>query len=252
MLIGTSNLMPDWQDDGIILSSKPYAELHSITSILTKSHGRHVGLVQAGQSKKNRSILQPGSVVYAHWGARLVEQLGTFKVELSKNYSALLIDRPIRLAALSSICSLLEISLPEREPQIALWETTKAMLDILTLSEDETKWLPFFIKWELGLLKELGYELNLERCAVTGSHQKLAYVSPKTGRAVSIKAAGIYAERLFLLPMFLGGYVETSKEFSDGIKITGHFLQKYIFNTFEKTLPIARERLAHLVANLNN
>ena len=243
--------MPDWQDEGIILSNKPYEELHSISSILTKKFGRHSGLVFAGQSSKKRSMLQPGSLVHAQWRARLLEQLGTFKLELSKNYSAVLIDTPIRLAALASICSLLEESLPEREPQGALWEATKAILEILSLSEDESQWLPFFIKWELGLLQELGFALNLENCAVTGSSQQLAYVSPKTGRAISSQAAGIYADRLLVLPVFLGGCLETINEFAEGIKITGHFLQKHIFNTTEKKIPSPRQRLAYLVENLN-
>ncbi len=243
--------MPDWQDEGIVLSNKPYAEMHSIISILTKAHGRHAGLVQAGQSRKKRSILQPGCIVDANWHARLDEHLGTFKLELSKNYSALIIDTPIRLAALSSICNLLEFSLPEREPQAELWKATMAILEILTLSEKETEWLPFFIKWELGLLQELGFALNLKSCAVTGSNQALAYVSPRTGRAISRPAAGNYADRLLVLPMFLGGHLETKNEFADGIKITGHFLQKQIFNTMDKKLPSARERLVYLVENLN-
>ena len=243
--------MPDWQDEGIILSNKPYAESHSIASLLTKKNGRHAGLVLAGQSGKKRPMLQPGSIVHAQWRARLLEQLGTFKLELSKNYSAVLIDTPIRLAALTSICSLLEASLPEREPQAALWEATKAILEILSLSEDEAKWLPFFIKWELGLLQELGFALNLDSCAVTGSSQKLAYVSPKTGRAVSRHAAGIYADRLLVLPVFLGGYLETTSEFVEGLKITGHFLRKHIFNTTEKKIPSSRQRLAYLVETLN-
>ncbi len=251
ILLGTSNLMPNWQDEGIILSNKPYAELHSITSILTKTHGRHSGMVRAGQTNKKRSILQPGSIVDAHWHARLVEQLGTFKIELSKNYSALLMDTPIRLAALSSICNLLEISLPEREPQLVLWEATLAILEILTLSEEETEWLPLFVRWELGLLRELGFALDLESCAVTGSYQELAYVSPRTGRAISKPAAGVYADRLMVLPMFLGGYQKSKQEFVDGIKITGYFLQKHIFNSIDKKLPNARERLAHLVEKLN-
>ena len=249
--IGTLNLMPNWQDEGIILINKPYAELHSITSILTKTHGRHAGMVKAGQTSKKRSILQPGTIVDAQWHGRLVEQLGTFKIELSKNYSALLIDTPIRLAALSSICSLLETSLPEREPQIVLWKTTLAILEILTLSEDEIEWLPFFIRWELGLLRELGFALDLKSCAVTGTHKELAFVSPRTGRAVSKTAAGVYADRLLVLPMFLGGHQKIKREFTFGLQITGHFLQKHIFNTIEKKLPNARERLVYMVDKLN-
>tara|TARA_B100001057_G_C22775404_1_gene921369 strand:- start:742 stop:1476 length:735 start_codon:yes stop_codon:yes gene_type:complete len=239
--------MPDWQDEGIILSSKPYAELHSITTILTKSRGRHAGLVQAGQSSKKRSMLQPGSLVDAQWRARLEEQLGTFKIELSKNYSALIIDTPLRLSALSSMCSLLESSLPEREPQPILWQATKALLQILSFSEKENDWLQFFIKWELGLLQELGYALKLETCGVTGSRDQLAYVSPKSGSAISKSAAGIYADRLLVLPMCLGGHLKIDNELAAGIKITGHFLQKHIFNPIDKKLPASRRRLANML-----
>ena len=197
IVIGTLNLMPDWQDEGIILSNKPYAELHSVTTILTKSHGRHAGLVNAGQSSKLRSMLQPGSLVYAQWRARLDEHLGTFKLEPSKNYFALMMDAPLRLSALSSMCSLLESSLPEREPQPTLWQATIALLQILSLSEMDNEWLNIFLKWELGLLQELGFALKLATCGVTGSTQELAYVSPKSGRAISKPAAGIYVDEQY-------------------------------------------------------
>ena len=239
--------MPDWQDEGIILSNRPYAELHSITTILTKSHGRHAGLVNAGQSSKLRSMLQPGSLVYAQWRARLDEHLGTFKLEPSKNYFALMMDAPLRLSALSSMCSLLESSLPEREPQPILWQATKALLQILSFSEKENDWLQFFIKWELGLLQELGYALKLETCGVTGSRDQLAYVSPKSGSAISKSAAGIYADRLLVLPMCLGGHLKIDNELAAGIKITGHFLQKHIFNPIDKKLPASRRRLANML-----
>ena len=251
IVIGTLNLMPDWQDEGIILGNKPYAELHSVTTILTKSHGRHAGLVQAGQSSKKRSMLQLGSLVDAQWRARLDEQLGTFKLELSKNYSALMIDTPLRLSALSSMCSLLESSLPEREPQPTLWQATTALLQILSLSKDDKEWLNFFVKWELGLLQELGFALKLETCGVTGSSYELAYVSPKSGSAISKPAAGIYADRLLVLPMCLGGHVKTDNELGAGIKITGHFLQKNIYNPINKQLPSARQRLANMVESSN-
>ena len=243
--------MPEWQDEGIILSNKPYGELHSVASVLTKTHGRHAGLVQAGQSRKRISALQPGCFVGLEWRARLEGQLGTFKVELLKNYSASLIDIPIRLSALLSLCSLLEITLPEREPQENLWDASKALLDILSLSENGNEWLSFFIRWELGLLCELGFALKLQSCGVTGSTNELAYVSPKTGSAISKNAAGVYADRLLVLPMCLGGHSKTKEEFTAGIKITGHFLQKYIFNTINRKLPIHRERLANMVGSLN-
>ncbi len=247
IVIGTLNLMPNWQDEGIILSNKPYAELHSVTTILTKSHGRHAGLVLAGQSSKKRSMLQPGSLVDAQWRARLDEQLGTFKLELSKNYSALMIDSPLRLCALSSMCSLLESSLPEREPQPTLWQATTALLQILSLSKNDNELLNFLVNWELGLLQELGFALNLETCGVTGSTQELAYVSPKSGSAISKLAAGVYADRLLVLPMCLGGHVRVDNELAAGIKITGHFLQKNIYSPIDKQLPSARQRLANVV-----
>ena len=247
IIIGTSNLMPDWQDEGIILSNRPYAEIHSITTILTKSRGRHAGLVKAGQSSKMRSMLQPGSLVDAQWRARLDEQLGTFKLELSKNYSALIIDTPLRLCALSSMCSLLESSLPEREPQLTLWQATTALLQILSLSEMDNEWLNIFVKWELGLLQELGFALKLGTCGVTGSTQQLAYVSPKSGRAISKPAAGVYVDRLLVLPMCLGGHLKVDNELTAGIKITGHFLQNNIYNPIDKQLPSARRRLANMV-----
>ncbi len=124
-------------------------------------------------------------------------------------------------------------------------------MEILSLSESESEWLLFFIRWELGLLRELGFALKLQRCGVTGSTNELAYVSPKTGSAISKNAAGVYADRLLVLPMCLGGHTKTKEEFTAGIKITGHFLQKYIFNTINRKLPTPRERFASMVESLN-
>ena len=142
---------------------------------------------------------------------------------------------------------LLESSLPEREPQPTLWQATTALLKILSLSEEDNEWLNFFVKWELGLLQELGFALKLDRCGVTGSSRELAYVSPKTGSAISKLAAGIYVDRLLVLPMCLGGHVKIDNELAAGIKITGHFLQKYIYSPIDKRLPSARQRLANMV-----
>ena len=149
------------------------------------------------------------------------------------------------------MCSLLETSLPEREPQPALWQATTALLQIVSLSKEDNEWLNFFVKWELGLLQELGFALKLETCGVTGSSEELAYVSPKSGSAISKPAAGIYADRLLVLPMCLGGHVKIDNELAAGIKITGHFLQKNIYNPVDKQLPSARQRLANMVESSN-
>ena len=194
--------MPEWQTDAIIISVRPHGESNAVVSLLTAEYGRHAGLVRGGTSKKMRGTIQPGNRVKASWRARLSEQLGQMQVELTRAVAARLLDSPMRLAGLASICALLEGVLPEREPHAGLYAGTDALLSLITMDDNDISWLEGYIKWELGLLHAAGYQLDLDRCAASGETTNLAYVSPKSGGAVSQKHAGKFANRLWYCPDF--------------------------------------------------
>ena len=177
--------MPNWTDDGFVISMRPHGENAAIIGLFTRYHGRHMGLVHAASSKSKKATLEPGNHVSADWRARLDTQLGTYALELVKASSATMLSDPLKLAALSSICAILDISLPEREPQTAIYDATSALLEVLSLADEVAQWLPIYLRWELGMLEALGFGLMLDKCAVSGTTQALSYVSPRTGHAGS-------------------------------------------------------------------
>ncbi|MEQ8321625.1 MAG: DNA repair protein RecO [Rhodospirillales bacterium] len=230
----------DWQDDGIILSVRKHGESSAIVNVLTRAHGRHAGLVRGGSGKRLSGILQPGNKVQARWHARLAEHLGTYTVEPMRAYAANALSDAKRLAALTSACALIEAALPEREPHPAI---LGALEVLLTSLDDDSVWPVIYVKWEIGLLSELGFGLDLDHCAATGSMDDLTYVSPRTGRAVSTAAAAPYKERLLPLPAFL---LDSSVEadIATGLKLTGYFLENHVFQHRDTEMPPARRRLA--------
>jgi len=250
--------MPEWTDSAIILSVRPYGENKGVVNLLTADRWRHAGLVHGFDSRTKKGFYEPGNHVSAEWRARLNEQLGTFQIELVKNPSAHFLDTPIRLAGLSSICAILDVGLPEREPVTAIWQSTLALIDIISLAEEEESWLSFYIRWEAELLRTLGFGLGLERCAVSGRVDQLVYVSPKSGNAIHKDHAGGYADRMLALPDFLqphntGSALNISaKALDEGVQLTGHFLKRRLFELLDKDLPQPRLRLAHLVAKRYN
>jgi len=230
----------DWQDDGIILSVRKHGESSAIVNVLTRTHGRHAGLVRGGSGKRLSGILQPGNKVQARWHARLPEHLGTYTVEPIRAYAANALSDARRLAALSSACTLVEAALPEREPHPAILDGLEVLLGAF---EDDTVWPVIYVKWEIGLLAELGFGLDLAHCAATGTTDDLTFVSPRTGRAVSTAAAQPYKERLLPLPAFL---LDSSAEadIADGLRLTGYFLENHVFQHRDTEMPAARRRLA--------
>ena len=239
--------MPEWQTDAIIISVRPHGESNAVVSLLTAEYGRHAGLVRGGTSKKMRGTIQPGNRVKASWRARLSEQLGQMQVELTRAVAARLLDSPMRLAGLASICALLEGVLPEREPHAGLYAGTDALLSLITMDDNDISWLEGYIKWELGLLHAAGYQLDLDRCAASGETTNLAYVSPKSGGAVSQKHAGKFANRLLVLPRFLGGIACPAHDWVAGLNLTGYFLTERVFAAHNADIPSARRRLAEIV-----
>jgi DNA repair protein RecO (recombination protein O) len=237
----------DWRDEGVILSVRPHGETAAIIEVLTAGHGRHAGVVRGGASRKMAAILQPGSGLQLEWRARLDEHIGAFTVEPLRSRAHLLADR-LALAGLLSTCALLRAALPEREPHPALWVVTLSLMDKLGAEG----WTSTYLRWELRLLEELGFGLDLATCAVTGATEGLAYVSPKTGRAVTRAAAGDWADRLLPLPEGLSGEVPLPPEaVAEGLRLTGFFLDRGLRPILhDRPLPEARARLMDLLTRV--
>ena len=190
----------EWSDTGIVLSARRHGESAAVVSLLTENHGRHAGLVHGARGRRGRGLYQPGNTLAARWQARLAEHLGRYTCELLRAQSSLLLDDPPRLAALAAICALTEATLPERHPYPQVYGALGHLLDALEASE---RWAETVVRWELALLGELGFGLDLASCVATGAVDDLAYVSPRSGRAVSAEAGGPYADKLLPLPPFL-------------------------------------------------
>jgi DNA repair protein RecO (recombination protein O) len=234
-----------WQDTGFVLAARRHGESALIVELLTREHGRHAGLLRGGQSPRMRAVLQPGNEVAATWRGRLAEHLGTIGCELVCAHAARLLDDPGRLAGLASAAALLAAALPEREPQPDVFASFARLIDVLDSPVD---WLPQYVKWEQGFLGAMGFGLDLSRCTVTGEAADLAYVSPRTGRAVS-RAAGLpYRDKLLALPGFLWREEPADRQqIALGLVLTGHFLTHHVFAPQGRTLPAARIRLAERI-----
>ena len=236
----------EFTDDAILLSTRRHGESAALAVLLTRTHGRHAGLVRGGASRRWTPLLQPGAEFRVRWGARLAEHLGHWTLEPGRSHAAGLLEDAGRLAALAAACALTEAALPEREPHPALYEGLRALLGALDSVTDAPEWGQLYVRWELGLLRELGFGLDLTRCAVTGATEGLTHVSPNTGRAVSAAAAAPYAERLLRLPGFLGGAAganDAAAELRAGLVLTGHFLLGQVFAPHRLAPPGARARL---------
>jgi len=229
----------EWTDDAFVLGARPHGETSLIVSLLTRTRGRHAGLVQGGVSRTKRPLFELGNRVFATWRARLAEHLGAWTCEVADTPSARFIDDPVRLAALASAAAVADQALPEREPHPRAYDGFLAFIDIL----DSEVFAAAYVGWELGLLAELGYGLDLTQCAATGSNDELAYVSPRTGKAVSLSAGEPYRDRLLHLPGFLIGRGEAAPEaVIEGLMLTGHFLERHAFAPHNRGIPAARTR----------
>lgn len=241
----------DWQDQGIVIAVRPHGETSAIVEAFCALHGRHSGVVRGGTSRKKAAFLQPGSQVALTWRARLQDHLGSYAIEPVQARAALM-DNRAGLAALNAICALLHLALPEREAHPVLYEATLRFLD--RVEADQPGWRADYPRWELALLQELGFALDLNTCAVTGGRDDLAYVSPRTGRAVSRAGAGDFAPRLLALPSFLrpsgnAGDPLDAGDMADALRLTGHFLNLGLEPILQgRPLPEARARLAQVLA----
>ena len=237
----------DWIDRGIVLSARKHGETSLIVQLLTEGHGRHAGLVRGGASARTRGLYQPGNLLSAHWRARLPEHLGNYSCEMVTGSAAALLDHAAKLAALASACALAEAALPEREPHADVFENFSALIATLTAANVQgMPWAADYVRFEVGLLTSLGFGLDLERCAATGANDNLAYVSPKSGRAVSLSAGEAWRDKLLTLPPFLvaGTAAAAQGEIAEGMVLTGYFLERHVFAPHGLRLPAARTRLA--------
>ncbi|SFA51053.1 DNA replication and repair protein RecO [Paracoccus halophilus] len=220
------------------MSQRRHGEAGVILTALSREAGLISGLVPGGASAKRAAMLQPGNRVSLRWRARLQDQLGTFALEPARARPGL-IGSADALAGVNAVTAMLVFALPERDPHPRLTDTTESLLDLMDAGE---AWAEAYLHWEMQLLDELGFGLDLSRCAVTGSREGLAYVSPRSGRAVSAQAAGDWAPRLLPLPALLGG--RGNGGLADALELTGYFLRTRLAEEhLGKPLPPARARL---------
>jgi len=232
-----------WSDEGVVLSVRPHGEAAAVLELFTRRHGRHLGLVHGGRSRKLRPVLQIGNHVDAAWKARLADNLGHFALELRKGFAALLMEDAAALAAMTSMAALARL-LPERDPHPNLFEVTLFVLGFL---DERAVWPALLVRWELALLDELGFGLDLGACAATSGTSDLVYVSPKSGRAVSATAGEPYKDKLLALPPFLRAGTAGAVSAADvaaGFALTGHFLESRVLIPRDLSLPDARSRLS--------
>ena len=247
-----------WWDDGFIIGARRHGETSVILDVMTREHGRHLGLVRGGAGRRMQPLLQPGNAVEVTWSARLDEHLGFYAVEATRLRAAVLMEAPASLHGLNHLAGLLRL-LPEREPHTVLFEAAETLLGRL----EQPKRAPALLaRFEARVLAETGFGLDLTRCAATGSRTDLVYVSPRSGRAVSRAAGEAYKDRLLALPLFLrvdvedaaddgsvGGEDVSDDDIRDGFALTGFFLARDVYTPRGLSLPGARDAyLAHVLA----
>lgn len=233
--------MAEWRDEAVVLAVRRFGETSLILEVLTPAQGRSAGLLKGGARGRKGGAPQPGDHVHVQWRARLAEHLGNFTLDPVRARAARLFGDARGLAGLSSALSLARLA-PEGEANPGLFEALTLTLN--AMAEGRADWPALYALWELGLLEALGYGLDLTACAATGEREDLAYVSPKSGRAVARAPGAPYHDRLFRLPAFLRAEADAAPgDVIDALKITGHFLTRRIFEPMDAQAPASRARL---------
>jgi DNA repair protein RecO (recombination protein O) len=231
----------EWTDEGIVLGTRRHGEANAILEVMTQAHGRHLGLVRGGAGTRMRPVLQPGNAVRATWRARLDEHLGHFAIEGLRLRAAEFLGAAYALYGVTHLAALCRL-LPERDPHPLVHADLTAALDCV---DDTVAVAVAVARFELMLLAELGFGLDLTQCAATGEAGDLSYVSPKSGRAVSRRAGEPWHDRLLPLPAFLlddAPARPSAGELAEGFAVTGFFLGRYVFEPRGMNVPDARER----------
>lgn len=239
-----------WQDTGIVVSTKKYGESSLILNLFTENHGLHSGLIKFSNSKKTRNMFQVGNICAVEWTGRLEDQLGYYKSEIEKSVSHNIINNSLKIDVLISLSSLLNKLLADRQVHSSLFLNTINFIHYL--NKNEKYWILKYIRWELKFLSELGFGLDLSKCAVTGSKNDLQFISPKSGRAVSAEGAGEWRNKLFVLPKFFlldNEYTDDKSELLKGFKITTFFLNRYV-SSIGLELPDVRDRFTNKLHKL--
>ena len=234
--------MIEWRDEGVLLAVRKHGEAAVIVEFFTQHHGKHAGVVRGGAGRRQGPILQPGGQFEVVWKARLEEHMGAFTVEPMRSRAAQVMADPLALAGLTSVVGLLNFALPERAQHGALYSASINLLDLICVTE---AWPLAYLHWEMQLLEDLGFGLDLSCCVVSGTTEDLAYVSPKSGRAVAAHHAGRWkAQLLPLAPCMIGQSVADNGEIAAGLSTTGYFLEKWLAPSLgDRGLPLARQRL---------
>jgi DNA repair protein RecO (recombination protein O) len=237
----------EWQDEAIVLSAGRFGEHDAILEVMTPAHGRARGFVKAGMSRRSKANLQPGNKLSLNWRSRIEGNLGRFQLELIHSPLGSLIGDGARMAALAAAMVVVGSTMPEREPHPPVYDALEGYLALLEAEGSNVAiWASALAQIELGILKELGYGLDLSICAATGVSDNLAYVSPKSGRAVSLEASGPYKTKLLPLPSFFLDRTDGDIMVEDainGLRLTGYFLERNVWVVAGKGQPDARERL---------
>jgi DNA repair protein RecO (recombination protein O) len=232
-----------WTDQGVVLATRRHGERALIVDLLTREHGRHAGLLRGGQGPRLRAQWQIGNRLTVTWRARLADHLGSFSGEVADESIASLFDDRARLAALTAASAMAEAVLPEREPHPRAFAGLNALIAALN---DDHRWALAYVEWELALLAELGFGLDLARCAATGATEDLVYVSPRSGQAVSAAAGAPYHDRMLRLPGFLlhgrDSALPVLGDVLDGLDLTGFFLERRVLAPHGRKIPAARTR----------
>ena len=233
-----------WTDEGIVIGVKRHGEANAILELMTREHGRHLGLVRGGYGSRMKPILQTGNGVSATWRARLDEHLGNYTVEPVQERASDFFAQPHAIYGVTHLAALMRL-LPERDPHAGLYSVFEDILDRL---EDPVLAAPLVVRFELQILSELGFGLDLEQCAATGARDELIYVSPKSGRAVSREAGEPWADKMLKLPGFLREDLPAVEhDVADGFALTGFFLERHVLEP--RGLTLSDER-AHFIAAL--
>ncbi|WP_457795889.1 DNA repair protein RecO [Methylocystis sp. S23] len=229
----------EWRDEGLVIGARTHGETSVILELMTRAHGRHLGVVRGGRSRAMRAALQPGNLVTASWRARLEDHMGAFAVEPLASRAARYLDRGAALHGVATLVALLRL-LPERDPHAELFEAADAIASALETADGAA---PMMARFELALLGALGFGLDLERCALTGTREDLAFVSPKSGRAVNRAAAAPWRERLLPFPRFLQQEdgAASAEEIAAAFRLTGYFLARDVFAPRGGAMPMSRE-----------